>query len=370
MKKHLIAATVVAGLTCATYAHADSVTLYGIVDAGIGYNKMNHGSVSQSHVQPIQGVQNGSRFGMRGTEALGGGTRAVFKLEGGFNTNRGTSAQGNRLFGRQAWVGLENDVAGGLYFGRQSNGADAYLDSIDPFGTGFGLAGTDTVFSNTLRADNMLTYKTPNFAGFSGLVGYSFNVDGVSGPTGFQNNENDRLLTFGGIYDNGPLHLLASYDYYAAPEVKGAGLLGSNIAASSVRSSVLGATYDFEVVKVYAAVGRTSGGWLNGKDIDGELRSDEKMSGTRLAPGFKATSTMLGVTAPLGAGTLMGSWQRADPSNDKLTGKSLVMTVYSLGYRYDLSKRTSLYSYGAFTNHFAFLNVQDRTAGVGVRHIF
>jgi GBP family porin len=243
-------------------------------------------------------------------------------------------------------------------------------DSIDPFITGFGLAGADTVLSNSLRADNMLVYKTPNVAGFSGRVGYSFNVDSVAGPSGFQNNKNSRLLTFGGVYDNGPLHLLAAYDYYAAPE-RADGASATGIApASSVRSSVLGGTYDFGVAALYAAVGTTNGGWLNGKDIDGELLADEKMSGTKVKAGFKATSTMLGATAPLGAGTLMGSWQRADPNNDTLTGGSLVMTVYSLGYRYDLSKRTSLYGYGAYTNHFAFLNVQDRTVGLGMRHIF
>jgi predicted porin len=43
----------------------------------------------------------GSRWGVFGTEDLGGGLKAVFRLESGFDVNNGSMSQGSRLFGRQ-----------------------------------------------------------------------------------------------------------------------------------------------------------------------------------------------------------------------------------------------------------------------------
>ncbi|KAG1161867.1 hypothetical protein G6F35_019101 [Rhizopus arrhizus] len=67
------------------------------------------------------GIQNGSRFGLRGTEDLGDGLSAVFTLESGFTANNGNRSQGDRLFGRQATVGLSSDQWGLLELGRQTN---------------------------------------------------------------------------------------------------------------------------------------------------------------------------------------------------------------------------------------------------------
>src|SRR5690606_26557771 len=112
----------------------------------------------------INGVQNGSRWGLRGSEDLGDGLRAVFTLESGFNPNDGQQAQGGsltgqtRLFGRQATIGLASNAWGQLDFGRQTNIASKYFGSIDPFGAGFGQANIGTAFSsaNTTRYDNMV----------------------------------------------------------------------------------------------------------------------------------------------------------------------------------------------------------------------
>jgi len=63
-----------------------SVTLYGMLDAGIGYtsNVGGHEKVS------LDGGASGSnKWGLRGQEDLGGGLKAVFKLENGFNIATG-----------------------------------------------------------------------------------------------------------------------------------------------------------------------------------------------------------------------------------------------------------------------------------------
>jgi general bacterial porin, GBP family len=91
----------------------------------------------------------------------------------------------------------------------------------------------------------------------------------------------------------------------------------------------------------------------------------------KLADGFKANSYMLGFTVPLGASKGFSSWQHADPNNSDLTGGDENMNVYSIGYTYDLSKRTALYAYASYADNFAFQDqVSDRVVAIGLRHQF
>ena len=131
MKKTLLAAALLAGFAGVAQAET-SVTLYGIIDTGLGYNKISGAGDARngSKFGMINGVQNGSRWGLRGSEDLGDGLRAVFQLESGFDSGNGTSAQGGRLFGRQATVGLASDAWGQLDFGRQTNIASKYFGSV------------------------------------------------------------------------------------------------------------------------------------------------------------------------------------------------------------------------------------------------
>jgi len=186
MKKTLIAAALLAGFAGAAQAET-SVTLYGIVDLGVGYQKIKGGpgDFDGSKFGLVSGNQNGSRWGLRGTEDLGGGTRAVFTLESGFEANNGRSAQGSRLFGRQSTVGLANDAWGQLDFGRQTNIGSKYFGSIDPFGAGFGQANIGAGFSalNTVRYDNMIQYQTPTAASKSALATRSTPAAVLRAPT-------------------------------------------------------------------------------------------------------------------------------------------------------------------------------------------
>ncbi|MCY1505683.1 Outer membrane porin protein [compost metagenome] len=373
MKKTLLAAALLAGFAGVAQAET-SVTLYGIIDTGLGYNKISGGpdAMNGSRFGMINGVQNGSRWGLRGSEDLGDGLRAVFQLESGFDSGNGKSAQGGRLFGRQATIGLASDSWGQLDFGRQTNIASKYFGSIDPFGAGFGQAniGVSMSAANTQRYDNMVMYQTPSFSGFQFGIGYSFNADDNNADqTGWKTADNTRAITTGLRYVNGPLNIAFSYDQLNASNKS---VLADQDATP--RMYAIGGSYDFEVVKLALAYARTTDGWFAGQGVN--TGTGSLSLGTNIfADGFKANSYMVGLSAPIGgASKLFGSWQMVDPSNDRLdrgSGADETMNVFSLGYTYDLSKRTNLYAYGSYAKNYAFIeDVKSTAVGVGIRHRF
>jgi predicted porin len=152
-----------------------SVTLYGILDTGIEY--VSHANAAGDHVVRMPGITGElpSRWGLRGAEDLGGGYKAVFALESGFNTRGGDSGQGGRLFGRQAWVGIASPY-GQLSLGRQYTMtywamADADILGPDIYGSG----SLDSYLPNA-RSDNTIGYKG-SFHGLTVGATYSFGRD-------------------------------------------------------------------------------------------------------------------------------------------------------------------------------------------------
>jgi GBP family porin len=374
MKKTLIAAALLAGFAGAAQAET-SVTLYGLVDLGLAYQRITGpNGTSASKFGMTSGNQNGSRWGLRGTEDLGDGLRAVFTLESGFSANDGTSLQGSRLFGRQSTIGLASDSWGQIDFGRQSNIASKYFGTIDPFGEGFLQAEAGQAFSstNTQRYDNMVLFQTANYSGLQAGAGYSFNTSSATNAPGFSNNQSQRAITAGVHYINGPINLTADYDQLN-PSSNNA-----SINSSRAREWVVGGSYDFEIVKLALGYSQTHGGWFAGQgttpfDNSGLTSANAALYGTnRNVNDFKANSYLVGLTAPIGASSsLFGSWQHASPSSSNLTGDDQTMNTYSVGYTYDLSKRTNLYALASYTHNFAFLADVNSTLGVvGIRHRF
>jgi GBP family porin len=205
MKKTLM----VAALTgvFATAAHAQSsVTLYGLIDAGITYTNNQGG---HSNWQETSGTINGSRWGLRGSEDLGGGLKAIFTLENGFNIANGNLGQNSRLFGRQAFVGLSSSQYGAVTLGRQYDSVVDYVGPLAATGSQFG--GTIAAhpfdndnLDNTLRINNSVKYTSANYGGFTfgGLYGFSNTADGFS---------NNRAYSFGASYNYGGLNVGAGY---------------------------------------------------------------------------------------------------------------------------------------------------------------
>ncbi len=160
-------------------AGAQSVTLYGLVDTGIEY--VSHANSSGNGLVRIPSVTGTlpSRWGLRGAEDLGGGVKAVFTLESGFNTDTGTAGQGGRLFGRQAWVGLAGSY-GTLTLGRQYSMSFLSLGDADLLGPSqYAIGSLDTYIPNA-RTDNTVAYKG-TFGGLTAGATYAFGRDATGG---------------------------------------------------------------------------------------------------------------------------------------------------------------------------------------------
>ncbi|HEY4296596.1 MAG TPA: porin, partial [Paraburkholderia sp.] len=164
MKKTSIALLTLPLLTGVAHAQS-SVTLYGFLDAGLVYvnNQSGH-----ANVQMINGPTNGSRWGLRGSENLGGGLKAIFTLENGFDTSNGKLLQGGREFGRQAFVGLESDTWGAVTLGRQYDPMTELIGSIAATSMWAWLGTHPGDFDNlnsTFRVNNAVKYRSPKFYG-------------------------------------------------------------------------------------------------------------------------------------------------------------------------------------------------------------
>jgi predicted porin len=166
-------------LTTSVYAQS-SVTLYGIVDTGVSYyNNALHGG-SSIGVPTITG-ELPSRWGIRGTEDLGGGYQTFFVLENGFQPGTGILNYGGRIFGRQANVGVSS-AFGSLTLGRQMNMTMYALANADVIGPSIhSMAAFDAYLPNG-RSDNAIGYMG-TFRGFRVGGTYSFGRD-AAGPAG------------------------------------------------------------------------------------------------------------------------------------------------------------------------------------------
>jgi predicted porin len=173
------AALAVAGAPAAAQS---SVTLYGVVDVSVEtLNNVGAAGNSLTRVPSLTGYLP-SRFGLRGSEDLGGGMRAVFVLENGFAPDQGTSNQGGRLFGRQAWAGLAGSW-GTIGVGRQYTMLFYSLLDADIMGPALYSSGSLDSYIPNARADNAVTYQG-RFAGWTLGATYSFGRDTVNaGPS-------------------------------------------------------------------------------------------------------------------------------------------------------------------------------------------
>ena len=382
MKKNLLALAIFGAFAGAALAQSN-VTLYGIIDVNYQYNDPTaSGQPSTGGVNG--GHQSGNRWGIRGSEALSPNLNAVFTLESGFNIEEGTMAQGGRLFGRQAWGGLEGGwgtvVAGRIATFSSGSGSFDKWSMVDPFSASFGDSGLGSTFtpSSTLRLDNSILYNSPTLGGFSFGAGYSFNGNG-SEAAGSSNN--NRVTFLGANYANGPFYAAITYDII---ELNDAGVAGNATTpaipsgAADQKMLQIGASFDLKFVKLYAAYAKEDSVWLT----------------VSFAPQFDAgadaDSWMLGVTVPLFGGNLLGSYQKRDGDLVNVclgvfvpaTGLCSVplqlrerdLDVWAIGYTYPLSRRTNLYiNYSDRDGNKSVDNdtaIDRRQYTMGLRHLF
>ena len=356
MKKNLIALAVLAASGVASAQ--SNVTLYGLVDAYVGTSREKISELGVSTSERRNGVDSGgfntSRFGLKGSEDLGGGLKANFVLEAGFDVSTGAAnnyvspynfvaltptnpnglVETNSTFGRQSWVGLSGGF-GEVRIGKmwtpydevKGSGAAAFDANIFAPATGVWVSN-----SYQDRPGNALYYATPSFSGFSAAAMYSFGENKTATTSA------GKIASFNIQYAGGPVAAALAY------QTEKQGGATAQI-ADTTKFTQLNGSYDFGPAKLLAAYGHVKEG------------------------GDKAKEFQIGVDVPLGAITLSGGVARS-----KITlgaGGEEKRTGVGLAAKYGLSKRTFLYTgLQMAKNEIAGSEVKTDTFAVGVQHKF
>ena len=346
MKKTFVAAAVLGAF--AASAMAADVTLYGVIDTGLHYSNKNVESKHDVNSFDMKsGASAGNRWGLKGTEDLGNGYKVGFVLENGFSADDGKMGQGSRLFGREAQMYLTSDY-GTLGFGRMgglSSGLGSYnMNSFMAMSTGWGdqASKLSNFGLNRDRYDNSIVYRTPSFAGFQVAAQYSFKMNGQEEV---HTRANQRYAALGATYKNGPfaagLIVDSIFNTNTATETNTEDTLGVT----------LGASYDFEVAKVF---GLAQYGQNENKFGALKNRGSSTAAPTVTDEGVTGYMIQLGMTAPVLGGTAYATVNYSDAESDldKTVGTtgSQDFTGYgvALGYTYNLSKRTYVYTYAGY----------------------
>lgn len=212
-----------------------SVTLYGLLESGVRWTNHN-GPGAGSKVELNSGVWQGSRWGMTGSEDLGGGLATIFRAEAGFNVDTGLIAQQGQVFGRQIFFGLTGGF-GTLTFGRQYGASYSAFVSVDPIAAGN--IGAVNPFSPLfgVRFDNSIKYAI-SAGKFTATAFHALGEQVDATSRGSSTGVSLR-------YADGPLMLTTAYQ-----EDKG-------LSDAGHESYMIGGTYSFERVKLFAGYGNS-----------------------------------------------------------------------------------------------------------------
>lgn len=358
MKKTLIAAGVLGAFAISAQAQS-SVTLYGSLDAGLVY--VNNINGQHAWLQNSGSVSN-TYFGLRGVEDLGGGLKAVFALESGFNLNNG-AYHGDAGFNRKAYVGLKTDQYGTVTLGRQYDSVADYLSPLSAAGFGYGnnLAGhpfDNDNLGQTFSIKNAVKFESTDYSGFrfGGLYGFS------NEPGGFANG---RAWSVGASYGNGPLRVAAAYlqlnNSGALPGSQAATSADANISARLQRTYGVGASYTYGP----AVLGVV---WTHSQ-IDGLSRLSS--GGQPIAVGNSGSANLRmdnfevnGVYSLTPALALLGSYTftsaRVADSNGSTNPQ---WHTAMLAADYSLSRRTDVYLAGAYQRATGWLGYYPTSTG-------
>lgn len=360
MKKTLVALAALGAIAGAAQAQS-TVTLYGIADVWFGSETDDNGTTSLSQTKLNSGGVSGNRFGLMGSEDLGGGLMANFRLEQGFSSDSGAAntVTGNSggtastgAFSRASWVGLSGASWGSTRFGRTATPYDdvsgahnANIDSaLSPMGKVF--------MSNkyTSRPSNTLAYYTPNMSGFNAGISYSLGEDKTA------TRDAGSVTSLSLAYASGPLSVSFGYqtEKLATTAITvnapaGGGVVTTSsvitLPTDSTDYTRLSGSYDFGVAVAKLVYGK--------RDL-GDASTDD---------------FLVGVDVPFGATTLSASFASSQDNDDAGDAKR---TGFGLSAKYNLSKRTFVYG-GYQADKTETPNVVDtkhNLFAVGINHRF
>ena len=297
-----------AGLTAisATALAQSSITLHGVLDVGARYTKS--GDVNAKSLS--SNGNNTSRIGLKGIEDLGDGFKAGFQLESGLTPDTGAQSDSTRFWNRRSTVSLIGTF-GELRVGRDYTvtylgyedydvWSDIGLSSVGKFDSSLG-----TTRDTAVRADNQIGYFTPsNLGGFYGRAA----VAAGEGSTG------KKYIAGRAGYAAGPVDVSVSYGQTTVAPVNG---------DDKFKTYNFGASYDLGVAKL-------SGYYTQSKFVN-----------------LKVANYYLGAQVPVGRGLIRASYVNSNLSGRTSAGVNTDpndASQVALGYLYNLSKRTALYS--------------------------
>ncbi len=373
MKKTLVVAAVSASFAVAAHAQS-SVTLYGVIDAGITYT--SNAGARHSNWQQTSGGIDQSRFGLKGSEDLGNGLKAIFQLESGFNLNSGRYANSGSQFNRQSFVGLSSNY-GTVTLGRQYDAEQDYLAPLSATGswggTSFAHVGNfDNLSTNYgFAVNNSIKFTSASYAGFT-----------FGGTYGFSNQAgafaNNREYSFGAAYQLQGLRVAAAYAQQNNPLAGNGGatdgvatLLNGSIPSTignfRQRSYGVGAGYAFGPAQVGAV-------WT-------QARLDNAQAQASIRQDNYEVNAKYNLTPALGLGVAYTFTNQ----RGSVLGAGVGARFHQVGAQadYSLSKRTDVYAQVAYQHSSAAgASIYNGTFGgvsssnnqtaatVGLRHRF
>ena len=315
MKLPVLISTALASVSLPASAQSPEggVTLYGIADAGIEVAQV--GPAARA-VRVESGLLSSSRFGVRGSEPLARGLRAVFTLEAGLDLDTGASAEG---FSRQAFVGAQGGF-GTLTLGRHETPQYRVLSEQTVFGQGLTGSARNHAVDHTRRVSHSLVYQSPRAAGVRGTLMLGAGNESFGAP-GAAPLAAGRYIGAGVEFERGPLSAAVAYGYRRASAIApGASRLGA--AAIELLGGV---TYKLGAVSLNAGAYRRSA-----------------------SADFAGRSYWVGSKIKAGRGDVLAQVARIDGTGPR----DRDATLWALGYVYPMSRRTSLYaSFGVMANN-------------------
>lgn len=346
MKKSLIALAVLAA-SGASFAQS-SVTLYGIADVYMGSQKVMGTDLNQAVIN--SGGVSGSRYGFKGTEDLGGGLKANFKLEQGFSLDTGAAGKTDGLFqplpaatasfSRYAYVGFSGGF-GEVKLGKTGTPYDDVSGASNPVWDS-ALSPQNEVWNSvnySWNPSNSIYYVTPSMGGFSAAGSYSM------GENKTATDKAGSVYSANVQYANGPIAAALAYQVEE----------GTHAALAS-KFTRLNGSYDLGVVKILAGFGRVKG---------------FAAAPTVVSSSAETTEWELGLDYPVSSAlTISGGVAR---STDNTVAGDATREGYGIGANYTLSKRTAVY--GGFreaklTPTGGGADIKGNLVAVGIKHTF
>lgn len=333
---------------------ASSVSLYGVIDAGILAQQARHGG--DTTIEAKSGFTAGPRWGLKGVEDLGNGYRVGFILEQGFNIDTGTEGAAGKAFNRESALYIQGNF-GKVTFGRLGTLGFAQSTGIlkgATFATTWGASGWNrTNYGvNFDRADNAVAYTSPSFSGLTLHAMYSNKLSGSDEEKWSKNNH---------YYGLGLKYTKDKFDGSLIFEVKDNKEAETKEERKAMYHITAGASYNLGAVKPMAIY---------------QFATQENLYSQHYF-GLGVHTSIAGGTARLGGKYIIRNARGSNKVLEKNeTDKKAGVWTIGAGYEYPLSKRTNLWAYAGFADgqkawkDKSSVYFNGWQVGTGIKHTF